>query len=123
MLLLRAVLYILVMNASPRGPMCFRFLRFSLSGPCELLFFLYCLLDMRSGECDVVSLYVLCYSINGSVCFVCCVFHQTIHNMFGCVCYFVVEYDGVVECGWIDYVWSSKECVCCACVSVVPVRI
>ena len=34
----------------------------------------YCLLDIRSGECDVISLYVLCCSVNGSVCFVCCVF-------------------------------------------------
>ena len=30
----------LVRNASPRGPMCFRCLILSLSGPCELLFFL-----------------------------------------------------------------------------------
>ena len=50
---------------------------------------------MRSGECDVVSLYVLCCSVNESVCFVCCVFDsvcelfgEIIHNMFGCVCYF-----------------------------------
>ena len=40
MLLLRAVLNILVRNASPRGPMCFRCLIFSLSGPCKLLFLL-----------------------------------------------------------------------------------
>ena len=26
---------------------------------------------MRSGECDVVSLYVLCCSVNGSVSFMC----------------------------------------------------
>ena len=26
---------------------------------------------MRSGECDVVSLYVLCCPVNGSGCFVC----------------------------------------------------
>ena len=52
---------------------------------------------MRSSECDVVSLYVLCFSVNGSVCFMGCVFDsvcelfgETIHNMFGCVCYFVV---------------------------------
>ena len=38
--LLRAVLNILVRNASPRGPMCFRCLIFSLSGLCELLFLL-----------------------------------------------------------------------------------
>ena len=29
---------------------------------------------MRSGECDVVSLYVVCCPVNGSVCFVCWVF-------------------------------------------------
>ena len=29
---------------------------------------------MRSSECDVVSLCVLCCSVNGSVCFVFCVF-------------------------------------------------
>ena len=40
MFLLRAVLNILVRNASPRGPMCFRCLIFSLSGPCELLILL-----------------------------------------------------------------------------------
>ena len=34
----------------------------------------YCLLDLRIGECDLVSLYVLCCSVNGSVCFMCCVF-------------------------------------------------
>ena len=37
--LLRTVLNILVRNASPRGPMCFRCLIFN-SGPCELLFLL-----------------------------------------------------------------------------------
>ena len=35
---------------------------------------LYCLLNLRSGECNVVSLYVLCCPVNGSVCFACCVF-------------------------------------------------
>ena len=58
---------------------------------------------MRSGECDV-SLYVLCCSVNGSVCFVCCMFDsvcelfgETIRNMFGCVCYFVVECDELLS--------------------------
>ena len=37
MLVLRAVYNMLMKNASPRGPMCFRCLMFSLSGPCELL--------------------------------------------------------------------------------------
>ena len=35
MFLLRAVLNMLVRNASPRGPMCFRCLIFNLSGPCK----------------------------------------------------------------------------------------
>ena len=40
MLVLRAVFNMLVRNASPRGPMCFRYLMFNLSGRCELLFLL-----------------------------------------------------------------------------------
>ena len=40
MFLLRAVLNILVRNASSRVPMCFRCLIFNLLGPCELLFLL-----------------------------------------------------------------------------------
>ena len=31
----------LVRNTSPRGPMRFRYMMFSLSGPCELLFLIY----------------------------------------------------------------------------------
>ena len=37
MLVLRAVLNMLVRNASTRGPICFRCLMFTLPGPCELL--------------------------------------------------------------------------------------
>ena len=40
MFVLRAVFNMLVRNASPRGPMCFRCLRFNLSGHCEMLFLL-----------------------------------------------------------------------------------
>ena len=106
MFLLRAVLNILVRNASPRGPMYFRCLIFGLGGPCEMLFFslFYCLLDMRSGECNVVSLYVICLPCQWICLFcvlrVCKLFGETIRNMFGCVCYFVVECNGVVVCGW-----------------------
>ena len=47
-----------------------RELIFSLSGPGELFFFtlFYCLLDR---SCDVISLYFMCCSVNGSVCLVC----------------------------------------------------
>ena len=37
LLMLRAVFNMLVRNASPRGPMCFRCLMFNSSGACELL--------------------------------------------------------------------------------------
>ena len=49
---------------------CFRCLIFNLSGPCEFTLF-YSLLDVRSSECDVVSLYVVCCSVNVAVSFVC----------------------------------------------------
>ena len=63
----------------------------------------YSFLDLRSSECDVVSLYVVCCFVNVSVCFVCCVFDsvcelfgETIRNVFGCSCYFVIECYGCV---------------------------
>ena len=68
MLLLRVVLNILMRNASPRGPMCFRCLIFNL---------FYSLLYLRSSECDVV-----CCSVNVSVCFVCCVFANCLVKQF-----------------------------------------
>ena len=40
MLVLRAAFNMLVRNASPSGPMCFRCLMLNLSGPCKLLFLL-----------------------------------------------------------------------------------
>ena len=87
-------------ECEPTGPMCFRCLIFNLSGPCELLFLLcfFSLWDLRSSVCDVVSLYVVCCSVNVSVCFVCCVLvsGETIHNVFGCSCNFIVECYGCV---------------------------
>ena len=32
---------------------------------------LYCFLDMTCGECNVIFLYFLCFSVNGSICLVC----------------------------------------------------
>ena len=37
---------------------------------------------MRSGECNVVSLYVLCCPVNGSGCFVSCVFVNCLVKQF-----------------------------------------
>ena len=56
MLVLRSVFYMLVRNASARGPMCFRCLMFNLLGPIFTL--VYCLLDLSCSECDVMSMYV-----------------------------------------------------------------
>ena len=69
MFLLRAVLNILVRNASPRGPMCFRCLIFNLSGPCELLFLL-CFI--ASWTCEVVS--VMLYPCMLCVALLMCLF-------------------------------------------------
>ena len=67
MFLLRAVLNILVRNASPRGPMCFRCLIFNLSGPCELLFLLYFIVSW-TREVVSVMLYscMLCVAAMGA---------------------------------------------------------
>ena len=102
---LRALLNMLVRNASPRWPMWYRCLMFNLSGPCELLFLLCftALCDLSCSECDVISLYFMCCPVSVSVCLVCCVFDsicETIRNMFGCGCYFVVECYGGVASVW-----------------------
>ena len=72
MLLLRAVFNMAVSNTIPRGPMCFRCLMFSLSGPCELLFFICCI---ASWTCVVVSvmLYpcIFCVSLLIDMFFLC----------------------------------------------------
>ena len=64
MFLLRAVLNILVRNANPRGPMCFRCLIFNFSGPYELLFLL-CFIASWISEMVSVMLYpcMLCVAL------------------------------------------------------------
>ena len=42
----------------------------------------YCLLDLICGECNVISLYFLCCSVNGSVCLVWCV-SKRVCDLFG----------------------------------------
>ena len=51
---------------------------------------------MKSGECDILVLYpcMFCVALSMDL-FVLCV---------ACFCYFVVECDGVVECGWRCYI-------------------
>ena len=59
MFLLRAVLNILVRNASPRGPMCFKCLIFNLSGPCELLFLLCFILCLLVFIINISNVYII----------------------------------------------------------------
>ena len=84
--------------ASPRGPMCFRCLIFSLSGPCELLF-LFCFIASWTSEVVSVMLYtcMFCDALSMDL-FVFCIVCLTV---FGCVCYFGVQCDGV---GWRCYI-------------------
>ena len=68
-------------HVSPRGPMCFMFLMFSLSEPCELLFLL-CFIAFWTYVVVSVMLYpcILCVALLRDQ-FVLCV---TICNIFGC---------------------------------------
>ena len=68
--LLRSVLNILVRNASPRGPMCFRCLIFYLSGPCELLFLL-CFIASWIREVVSLILYPCMLGVALSMCLFC----------------------------------------------------
>ena len=82
---------------------------------------------MRSSEYDVVSLYVVCCSVNVSVCFVCCVFDrvcelfgETICNVFGCSCYLLLNVMDVFSvCGGAlldrPCMVFQRVYVCCAC--------
>ena len=82
MFLLRAVLNILVRNASPRGHMCFRCLIFNLSGPCELLFLL-CFIASWTWEVVSVMVYpcILCVALLMCL-FVLCVACLTVFLIF-----------------------------------------
>ena len=56
-------------------------------------YFCFVLLPLGPEKCDVVSLYVLCNSINGSVCFVCCVFdsvYELLKQFAMCLGVFVI---------------------------------
>ena len=50
----------------------------------------YCLFDLSAGECDGILLDCMCYSVNVSVCIVCCVFVK-------CLVKQIAIYLGVVD--------------------------
>ena len=80
MLLLRAVLNMLVRNASPRGPMSFRCLIFSLSGPCELLFLLCFISSWTLVEVSVMVYHCMFYVALSIDLFVLCVAYLTVFD-------------------------------------------
>ena len=81
---------------------------------------------MRGGECDVVSLYDLCFSVNAFVCFVCCVCDSIceyfVKQFAICVGVFVILLLNVMEL--LSAVGGAlldrpcmvfQKCVWCAC--------
>ena len=78
MLLFSDVLYMLLMYASPSGPMCLICLMLTLSGPMELLFLL-CFIAARTCVVVSVMLVVCSLSVFLSMClFVLCVLCLTV---------------------------------------------
>ena len=79
----------------------------------------YRLLDLRSSECDVVSLYVVCCVFDS----VCELFGETIRNVFGCSCYYFILLVNVMEVFSVcdgallirPCMVFQRVCVCCAC--------
>ena len=85
-------------------------------------------MDLRSGECNVISLYVLCCPVIGPVCFVCCVFDgvcemfgETIRNMFVILLLNVMEWLCVVGGALLEYTMYGLPKYVCVFVPVVPV--
>ena len=48
-----------------------------------------CLLNLSCGVCDVIALYFMCCSVNGSISHLCCVFVNCLVNQFA-ICLGVV---------------------------------
>ena len=76
----------------------------------------YCLFDLTCGECDVISLYFMCCSVNGFICLVCCVFDsvcelfgETIRNKFGCGCNLLLNDIEVFSVG--EGVLLDRQCM------------
>ena len=74
---------------------------------------LYCLLDLSCGECNVISLYALCFSVNGSVCFACLtVFMNCLVKQFAiCLAVVVMVLFCVVGGALLDRPCMVRPCV------------
>ena len=75
-------------------------------------YFCFVLLPLRSGECNVVSLYVLCCPVNGSVCFVCFVFVICLVKQFAiCLGVFVILLLNVMELCVVGGALLDRPCM------------
>ena len=74
-------------------------------------------------SCGVISMYFMCFSVNGSICFVCCVFVNCLVKQFAiCLGVVVILLLNVMEVfsvgggALLDRpCMVFKECACCAC--------
>ena len=85
MLVLRIVFNMLVRNVNPRGHMCFRCLMFVRTFRVVSVTLFYRLLDLRCGDCDVISLYFICCSVF-LVCLTVFVIYLVTHFVCGSSC-------------------------------------
>ena len=59
---------------------------------------LYCFFDMSCCECNAISLYFMCCSVNGSVCLLCRVFVNCLVKQFAiCLGVVVILFLNVME--------------------------
>ena len=79
-------------------------------------------MDLISGECNVVSLYVLCCPVNGSVCFVCCVFVNCFVKQFAiCLDVFFILLLNVMELCVVGGALMDRPCMVFHRMCVMPV--
>ena len=77
---------------------------------------------MSCSECDVMSLYFLCCSVNVSDCLVCCMidsvcelFSETIRDVFGCGCCCVMDVFSVGGGALLDRPCMVFHIMCVLC--------
>ena len=84
---------------------------------------LFCSIFLSCGECNVISLYFLYFSVTGSVCLVCCVSDSSIRTILGVVVILLLNVMEVLGgCALLDRpCMVFQRYVCCACDSSVCV--
>ena len=70
-------------------------------------YFFHCLLDLSCGECNAISLYFLCRSLNGSVCLVWCVSDSIFTKQFAVSLGMVSDWTGLWVRSWTSNVTNA----------------